>query len=189
MDGGSWVDLGTAGRCSSPCPRLHITAGGEAQSRDLTHSVSRVTTRSFETDRPIVHHRAIVCGNRSKVLLKYRYLSIFQDDGHPSSWICWTHFGFMHEEYFMAFRLLLCKICFEPIKYSFKIECHAFGLKTPIHALRVGVCGIWHTKGEQCQCYLNNPSPKRHILQQKHVVWHIDHQNLFIGLGWARSQV
>jgi len=48
-----------------------------------------------------------------------------------------------------------------------------FGLKTPIHAPKIGVFGeFYRLNGEQCQ-----RNPKRHILAQVRVVWAIMREN------------
>ena len=31
-------------------------------------------------------------------------------------------------------------------------------------------------------------TPKKHLLLQKHVIWHIDRQNRYTGAGWARAE-
>ena len=53
-----------------------------------------------------------------------------------------------------------------------------FGLKTPIHAPKIGFLGVFHPKnGEQY-----HKTPKRHILARVRVVWAIKRENPSTGL-------
>jgi len=76
--------------------------------------------------------------------------------------------------------LSLCKIWLESISSFDNMHgflFHEFGLKTPIHAPKIGVWGILSLNGEQYQ-----RNPKRHILARVRVVWAIMRENLSTSL-------
>jgi len=72
-----------------------------------------------------------------------------QDGGRPPSWICDAHVCTTHEGHVVVFRL--CKIWLELMRYSFDnmpvlMFCE-LGLKTTIHAPKIGVLGAKWGKG------------------------------------------
>ena len=61
---------------------------------------------------------------------------------------------------------------------------HEFGLKTPIHAPKIGVLGVFDPlNGAQYQ-----RNPKRHILGEKDVIWRIDCENRSTGATCVRDE-
>jgi len=79
-----------------------------------------------------------------KPRLRYGDFSIFQDGGRPPSWICYVWVWTTHEGIWWS--LSLCKIWLESMQYIFDdmhvFRYREFGLKTPIHAPKLGVWEI-----------------------------------------------
>jgi len=103
---------------------------------------------------------------KSRPRYDYFFYRFFQDGGRPPSWICYVcsdhprrEFGGLY--HCAKFGWNRCSIFDNRHVFRF----HEFGLKTPIHAPKIGVLGIFPLNGEQCQ-----RNPKRHILARVRVV-------------------
>ena len=122
-----------------------------------------------------------------KPLPRYGDFTIFQDGGRPPSWICYVCVCADHPR--RAFDGL-----YRCAKFGWNqcsrfdnmrvFQFHEFGLKTPIHAPKIGVFGVFDPlNGEQYQ-----RNPKRHILWEKDVIWRIDCENRSTGATCVRDE-
>jgi len=77
----------------------------------------------------------------------------FQDGGHAPSWICLVHIWTTHREYFVVFITVPYLVMIDAVVLiilAFKYL--AFGWKTPIHAPKIEVLGLFDPlKGLQYQ--------------------------------------
>ena len=105
--------------------------------------------RNFNGLSPVWGQFASLCQISSKSvkrLLRYGDLTVFfQNGGRPPSWISLARIGTTHEDYLSNGGLYRCakfgwnrRSTFDNMKVL--IFC-AFGLKTPIHARKIGVLG------------------------------------------------
>ena len=98
-----------------------------------------------------------------KRLQRYNDLTFFQNGGRPPSWICWAPFGTTHDE-FLLVSIVVQNVVENDALVSktykkLSIFC-SFGLKTPIHALKIVFLRYFTPKmGTNV-----NETPKRHIL-------------------------
>ena len=92
-----------------------------------------------------------------KRLQRYGDLTFFQNGGRPPSWICWAPIWTSHDDHLMVSIVVQNLV---KINAVVSITC-SFGLKTPIHAPKLGVSGYFTPKmGSNV-----NETPKRHILR------------------------
>jgi len=87
-----------------------------------------------------MHHRAKFCQNR---LIRGRGMAILrflQDGGRPPSWICNACVGTTHEGHLVVFITVQNLVGIDAVVL---ILCtfFEFGLKTPIHASKLGFLG------------------------------------------------
>ena len=100
-------------------------------------------------DRPIVRHCAKYHGNQSNCCRDLVTYESFQDGGCPLSWLCRTHFGFTHEEYFSALVYHCAKFVLNP-KSSFNNWKFEYIMHLAWKRLSMPPkwwFGIWHPKG------------------------------------------
>jgi len=101
---------------------------------------------NFNDLPPVRGQSAPACQISSKSikrLLRYGDLTVFfQNGGHPPSWICRARIETTLEDYSAVYRCAKFGLdrCSTFVNMKVLIFC-AFGLKTPIHALKIGVFG------------------------------------------------